>query len=515
MVKGNNSTDRRYNRVLSRQGKKQDMLRGILFGLLCVTLGVVVVAVVRNPVPNTPALVETPVETPVATPAPVEDPEVVEEPVEVETPVETAEDPAPEPPAPSPVTDTTGPDGAEIAEPVLETPADTPVELPEPSEDPARPVEEAPVAPSEPETVPAPETLETPVAPVLDLDGPVEPAAPAPADETPAVPAFEDRPIDTELPSTNTPSEGAEITAPEAVTPEPAPEPTPAPAEEEVIIILPENIPAADRPSVLRVPVPGGGLAVPDVRTGRLPTVGDDAVAEDADPEEFAPADTGALSANAVPFLREPAADLFSVILIDVGEDGLDRDALTTFSFPVTFAIDATRPDAAEAASIYRASGYEVILIPGPLPEGANARDVETNFEQFLSIVPVAVAVMDAPEGRAQTNRNQLQALTAILSATGHGLVSMDQGLNTAAQVAATAGVPHGLIFRTLDADRENASTVQRYLDRAAFKAGQEGSVVMIGHTYDETVKGLFSWALEGKSESIQLAPISAILTDQ
>lgn len=508
MVKGNNSTDRRYNRVLSRQGKKQDMLRGILFGLLCVTLGVVVVAVIRNPVPNTPAVVETPVEPaePAETPAPVSEPEVVEEPVEVETPVETVEEPAP-----SPVTDTTGPDGAEIAEPAVEAPVETPVALPEPTEDPARPVEEAPVAPSEPETVPAPETLETPVAPVLDTDGPVEPAAPVPADETPAVPAFEDRPIDTELPSTNTPSEGSEITAPEAVTPEP----TPAPVEEEVIIILPENIPAADRPSVLRVPVPGGGLAVPDVRTGRLPTVGDDAVAEDADPEEFAPADTGALSANAVPFLREPAADLFSVILIDVGEDGLDRDALTTFSFPVTFAIDATRPDAAEAASIYRASGYEVILIPGPLPEGANARDVETNFEQFLSIVPVAVAVMDAPEGRAQTNRNQLQALTAILSATGHGLVLMDQGLNTAQQVAATAGVPHSLVFRTLDAERENASTVQRYLDRAAFKAGQEGSVVMIGHTYDETVKGLFSWALEGKGESIQLAPISAILTDQ
>ena len=56
---------------------------------------------------------------------------------------------------------------------------------------------------------------------------------------------------------------------------------------------------------------------------------------------------------------------------------------------------------------------------------------------------------------------------------------------------------------------------VQRYLDRAAFKAGQEGSVVMIGHTYDETVKGLFSWALEGKGEGIQLAPISAVLTDQ
>lgn len=511
MVKGNNSTDRRYNRVLSRQGKKQDMLRGILFGLLCVTLGVVVVAVIRNPVPSTPAVVETPVETPVEpvapeeTPAEVETPEVVEAPAEVETPVETAE------PAPSPVTDTTGPDGAEIAEPATEPPVDTPVALPEPTEEPARPVDEAPVAPSEPETVPAPEPLETPVAPVLETDGPVEPAAPVPADETPAVPAFEDRPIDTELPSANTPSEGAEITAPEAVTPEPAP----APAEEEVIIILPENIPAADRPSVLRVPVPGGGLAVPDVRTGRLPTVGDDAVPEDADPEEFAPANTGALSANAVPFLREPAADLFSVVLIDVGEEGLDRDALTTFSFPVTFAIDATRPDAAEAASIYRASGYEVILIPGPLPEGATARDVETNFEQFLSIVPVAVAVMDAPEGRAQTNRNQLQALTAILSATGHALVSMDQGLNTAQQVAATAGVPHGLIFRTLDADRENASTVQRYLDRAAFKAGQEGSVVMIGHTYDETVKGLFSWALEGKGEGIQLAPISAVLTDQ
>lgn len=486
MVKGNNGTDRRYDRVLGRQGKKQDMLRGILFGLLCVTLGVVVVAVMRNPVPSRPVAVEQPVVTPVA-------------------PDEAT-------PTPSPVTDASGPDGAEIADPASEAPVEAPVDLPEPSEEATRPVDEAPVAPSEPETVPAPEALETPVAPVLNPDGPAEPAVPVPADETPAVPAFDDRPIDTELPGAGSAPDGAEVTAPEAVTPEPAPV---LPAEEEVIIILPENIPAADRPSVLRVPVPGGGLAVPDVRTGRLPTVGDNAVAADADPEEFAPAATGALGANAVPFLREPAADLFSVILIDVGEAGLDRDALTTFSFPVTYAIDATRPDAAEAASIYRASGFEVILIPGPLPEGATARDVETNFEQFLSVVPVAVAVMDAPEGRAQTNRTQLRALTAILSATGHGMVSMDQGLNTAAQVATAAGVPHASVFRALDSGRENASTVQRYLDRAAFKAGQEGNVVMIGHTYDETVKGLFSWALEGKGEGIQLAPISAILTDQ
>jgi len=54
---------------------------------------------------------------------------------------------------------------------------------------------------------------------------------------------------------------------------------------------------------------------------------------------------------------------------------------------------------------------------------------------------------------------------------------------------------------------------ITRYLDRAAFAAGQEGQVIVVGHTYSDTVTALFSWALGSRSENVALAPVSAVLT--
>ncbi|NHX27684.1 divergent polysaccharide deacetylase family protein, partial [Escherichia coli] len=97
----------------------------------------------------------------------------------------------------------------------------------------------------------------------------------------------------------------------------------------------------------------------------------------------------------------------------------------------------------------------------------------------------------------------------------GHGLISFDRGLNSARQIAEGADVPAGLIFRLLDANDESAPVIRRYLDRAAFKAGQDGQVIMLGHSRSETVKALFAWTLESKSPDIQMAPASAVLREQ
>ena len=49
-------------------------------------------------------------------------------------------------------------------------------------------------------------------------------------------------------------------------------------------------------------------------------------------------------------------------------------------------------------------------------------------------------------------------------------------------------------------------------LDRAAFKAAQEGRVVVVGTTRPETIAALMEWSIEGKGASVALAPISAVL---
>jgi polysaccharide deacetylase 2 family uncharacterized protein YibQ len=63
-----------------------------------------------------------------------------------------------------------------------------------------------------------------------------------------------------------------------------------------------------------------------------------------------------------------------------------------------------------------------------------------------------------------------------------------------------------------LDRERESGVVIKRYLDRAALKAGQVGRVVVIGHSYPETVTALFSWAMSDRPATVALAPVSAVL---
>ncbi len=219
-----------------------------------------------------------------------------------------------------------------------------------------------------------------------------------------------------------------------------------------------------------------------------------------------------ALSLNAVPFANPDGKPLLSVILIDDGTGGLDRSVLRTFSFPVTFAIDPTRPDSAEAAAAYRAAGFEVVLLANGLPDGATAQDLEVLLEAGLTQVPQAVAVMDPQTGGLAGDRALISQALDILATDGFGLIGWQQGLGSLKALADKSGHPATMVFRALDSDDEKTTVIRRYLDRAAFKAAQDGSVVMVGRARPETVTALFEWVLGSKSSQIALAPVSAVL---
>jgi uncharacterized protein len=85
--------------------------------------------------------------------------------------------------------------------------------------------------------------------------------------------------------------------------------------------------------------------------------------------------------------------------------------------------------------------------------------------------------------------------------------------LNAADQVARRDGVPAALIFREMDAGGEDSPLIRRYLDRAAFKAAQEGRVVVLGSTRPETITALMEWSVEGRGASVALAPLTAVLS--
>lgn len=324
-------------------------------------------------------------------------------------------------------------------------------------------------------------------------------AAPAPADLPPPAPQETTETLLTPAP------------APEAATPSTiVMDPPPAPEE---------TAPAAPLPTVLDTSkpetlAPSTGLtkSVDGVTVGRLPSIA-------APTDETAPAeapvpviDKRPIAQYAAAFTNDLGKPEFAVLLVDNGAADLDRAKLAALPFPVSFVIDPLDPGAAAAAATYRAAGKEVVMLASGIPTGAVAGDLEQTFQANAAVLPEAVAVMDLGAKGFQDNRPLASMVVPIIKDQGRGLVTFDAGLNAADQVARREDVPSVVIFRDLDAGGEDTPLIRRYLDRAAFKAAQEGRVVVVGTTRPETIAALMEWSIEGKGASVALAPISAVL---
>jgi len=293
------------------------------------------------------------------------------------------------------------------------------------------------------------------------------------------------------------------------------PAPPAVPRTAPAIVVPQEPVPQAEEPANQPglAPDEGIALAVPGVRTDRLPRIGDEAeVVPESAPEELAVLGTTPLELFARTFDNPAGKPLFSIILIDEGTPPEDRATLAALPFPVTFALDPLREDSAEASRVYREAGQEVAMLASGIPDGATVGDLEQTFQTLDLALPEAVVVLDRPEGGLQDAADLSRAIVPIVAEQGRGLLTYDRGLNPADQVARREGVPAAVIFRILDSEGESIPRMRNYLDRAAFKAAQEGSVVVIGRTRPETVAAILEWTVEGRAAAVALAPVSAVL---
>ncbi|OYU40149.1 MAG: hypothetical protein CFE33_06200 [Pseudorhodobacter sp. PARRP1] len=411
------------------------------------------------------------------------------------------------------------PTEAPAADAMKEPPADAAAPLPAPvtapaAELPAKPPVasgEAPAGLNDPAAGSAPPQVQAgaDLAPMPASPGPLAPdlatdATPAPADLPPPAP---------------------QETAETLLTPAPAPK---APTPSTIVLDPPptpeEQTPVQPRPTVIDTSqpetlAPSGGLSksVDGVTVGRLPSIAavpDPAAPTEATPTEAAVAviDKRPIAQYAAAFTNDLGKPEFAVLLVDNGAADLDRAKLAALPFAVSFVIDPLDPGAAAAAAIYRAAGKEVVMLASGIPTGAVAGDLEQTFQANAGVLPEAVAVMDLGAQGFQDNRPLASMVVPIIKEQGRGLVTFDAGLNAADQVARREDVPSALIFRDLDAGGEDTPLIRRYLDRAAFKAAQEGRVVVVGTTRPETIAALMEWSIEGKAASVALAPISAVL---
>ncbi|MGI9369052.1 MAG: divergent polysaccharide deacetylase family protein [Ruegeria sp.] len=353
---------------------------------------------------------------------------------------------------------------------------------------------------------------------------PIAPPTPSPAPISPqedTPPTIEEAPVVPEAPET------VEIAV---VEPEAEPEPeseseaevTQVPADAPDAEVKVQDDPVAtegeetqdkdDLPRIAALPQIGGEQSSAGATIGRrvVPlTERDDA--EQADDSTAAPVVPGKpIQAFAAEFQNTEEKPLMSIILIDY-EGAFGAEALQDFPYPLSFAVSPTDPEAAEKMARYRAAGFEVLAM-ADLPKAASAQDAEVSLSVWLDVLPETVGILEGIDTGVQGNRKLADQVAAIAGGTGRGLVTQDNGLNTVQKLAARRGIPASVIFRDFDGAEQSPQTIRRFLDQAAFRAGQEGSVVMLGRLRPETISALLLWGLEDRSDRVALAPISAVL---
>ena len=412
------------------------------------------------------------------------------------------------PPAEAPVASTpavpdapaTAPDSARVTveaeEPVLPNPqALAPMAPPETDDvaintDPAAP----PPTPEPADPAPAPLTAEAPPPDPAPQDSPPAPQVTAEADPTPSVPE-----------------------PPSAVVPpaaESAPEQPPATAEAEpespqVAILTPKG--------QSRIGTPAGSLTDRDSAVVVNRPSSDAATSEAGTDATPAPSGTDArpVVRNAEAFTNTEDKPLMSIVLIDDGSGPASGAtgiaALRSFPYPLSFAVDSGLPDALERVALYRSEGFEVLAMID-MPPGATASDAETTLGVLLPEMEGVGGVLEGTGQGFQDSRGLSDQVTAILAQSGHGLVTQDNGLNTMPKLARKEGVPADPVFRDFDSNGQSATVIRRFLDQAAFKAGQEGAVIMLGRLRPDTISALLLWGLQDRASSVALAPVSAVL---
>ncbi len=283
----------------------------------------------------------------------------------------------------------------------------------------------------------------------------------------------------------------------------------------------PRVLPAPDSQGVTigtpvrpQIGTPANTLVAPD-------TPAPDAAPEDA-PETAEATDTAAdarpVTRFAQPFENPDDKPLMSIVLMDTGVDleaeGIGLPALSSFPYPVSFAVDVALADAAERMERYRAEGFEVLAMVD-LPTGAQPSDAEVSLSVAMGALPQIVGVLEGTGEGLQANREVADQVTGILRDSGHGLVTQSRGLNSMPTLARREGVPAAPVFRDFDSAGQDARVIRRFLDQAAFRADQEGGVIMLGRLRPETIEALLVWGLADRAGSVALAPVSALLLAQ
>lgn len=233
--------------------------------------------------------------------------------------------------------------------------------------------------------------------------------------------------------------------------------------------------------------------------------------ANDTTPPESAAPQAPALSRFAADFTPD-GRPLFSIIMIDMAPEGQGALLLPSLELPISIALRGSDPDSASRAKAYRAAGFEVLMLSDQ-PTGATPADAATALEGGLNLLPQSIALLDAGTGGLGRDVGVIGTVMARLAEDGRGFVGLPGGLGATQREAEKAGIPMTTLYRDLDANDQNAATIRRFLDQAAFRARQQGQAVVLMRLRAESLSALEIWRAASRAQDVQFAPVSALLS--
>ena len=295
------------------------------------------------------------------------------------------------------------------------------------------------------------------------------------------------------------------------------PQTAPLPSQPPMGGIAPKTVEVLDpaHPQII------GLKPVPGVKVNRLPQVGGTAQPETLPGVVAAPLTENAVAAPpqvdppvrryAVAAANPEGKPALAVILIDDGSASGDRRALASTLLAVSFAVDPTAATAEDAARTYREGGHEVLVLATAIPKLSTPSDLAQTFAAYFRTAPEAVGVIDIDKGGFQDNRMMAQRIVSILGDGGYGLVTYDRGLNAAAQLAGSGHLPATRVFASLDGAPEAMS---RALDRAAFRAAQDGGATVVAPASADTLAIIADWLKGPRGAVVALVPVTAVMAN-
>ncbi|GGA11297.1 divergent polysaccharide deacetylase family protein [Neptunicoccus cionae] len=245
----------------------------------------------------------------------------------------------------------------------------------------------------------------------------------------------------------------------------------------------------------------------------RIPTIGDD---EPVLSGQIATPEIGALRANANDF-TPTGKPLVSVVLLDNGQIEEKLSKFSRLGLPLAIAIPVDQPNVPAKARAYRNAGFEVLALSPrdvklSLPGGQTEDQVAALLEQFFTLMPEAIGLIDRPEALMQRDQRLVRSVVGYFAQTGHGIITYAGGLNAAPRLADQQDVAFGLVSHILNGAEDTETVVSGYLNRAARTARSKGSSIVLAIPNDETLTALLNWSLGINARTVSFAPVSAAL---